>query len=288
VDPFPSPLRYPGGKGKLANFIKLVFKLNNLLDGNYVEPYAGGASIALKLLFGEYVQNIYINDIDRSIYSFWYSVLNETESLCKLISDSPVSIKVWHKQKNIQLNLDNYSTLEIAFSTFFLNRTNRSGIINGGIIGGKGQNGKWKLDARFNKKELLRRITKIALYRERILLYNMDASKFIRKILPTLTSKTLVYFDPPYFVKGKELYANHYQQEDHEIIAELIKKKVKNHWIVSYDNNPQIIKLYKGYRDLSYFLSYSAAIKYRGSEVMFFSKKLKIPNVDKPTDIKAA
>src|SRR5690606_20758450 len=217
---FLSPLRYPGGKRKLANFVKLVYRQNNLFGGIYAEPYAGGAAVALSLLFGEYAGRILINDIDRSIFAFWKSVLDETEDLCRLISNAKLSVAEWERQRSVQ-DSDLASILELGFSTFYLNRTNRSGIIRGGIIGGKEQDGDWKIDARFNKSDLIRRIEKIARYRSRIKVSNLDAAIFLNKLQPELDSSSLVYLDPPYYVKGGDLYENHYDHEDHEIIASL-------------------------------------------------------------------
>lgn len=282
---FTSPLRYPGGKGKLTNFVRLLFEENNLIDGHYVEPFAGGASIALGLLFNEYVFKIYINDINKSIYAFWYSVLYNTEKLCRSIFDTSVNIDEWHKQKLIQLNPEEYSRLQLGFSTFFLNRTNRSGILKGGVIGGKKQDGKWKLDARYNKIDLIKRIEKIALYKNRINIYNLNASDFIKNILFTIPDNTLIYLDPPYYLKGQDLYENHYKPNDHVSLSELVANKIKQNWIVSYDNVPEICSLYSNFRQISYNLSYSAASRYKGSEILFFCNQLSIPFVSDPVKI---
>jgi DNA adenine methylase len=285
---FYSPLRYPGGKGDLANFMKLVYIENNLQNNIYVEPYAGGAGVALTLLLNNYTNHIYINDIDRSIYSFWYSVLNETEQLCDLIKATPVNIDVWNDQQAIQTNAQdpkkNISLLQLGFSTFFLNRTNRSGIIKGGVIGGKNQDGPYKLDVRFNRNNLIDRIKRIAKRKSQITIYNIDAAEFILTILPTLPEIGLVYLDPPYYAKGQGLYENFYTPENHQIIAELVSA-IPQKWIVSYDDIPQIQVLYEGFRQLTYRLSYSATKQYQGNEVMFFSPHLNIPKVDTPTKI---
>jgi len=285
---FKTPLRYPGGKGKLTDFIKLVFEHNDLLDGHYVEPYAGGAGIAMSLLLHSYAKCIHLNDLNPAVYAFWHSVINTPEQLCKAIRNAKLTIKEWHKQKAIQNDHKNHSTLEIGFSTFFLNRTNRSGIILGGVIGGKNQDGPWKLDARFNKKELCQRIESIALYRSRIRLYNHDAAYMITKILPKLPQKTLVYLDPPYYVKGQGLYENHYIHDDHVTIAKLVKKEISLPWIVSYDHVPEIADMYKGYPTISYGINYSVQNRYKGAEIMFFSKDLIIPNVKNPANLKVA
>jgi DNA adenine methylase len=285
---FNTPLRYPGGKGKLTDFLKLVFEQNELLDGHYVEPYAGGAGLALTLLLHSYASCIHLNDLNSSIFTFWRIVLDDPEGLCKAIRDVKVSMDEWHKQKAILTNPINHSPLEIAFSTFFLNRANRSGIIWGGVIGGKNQDGPWKLDARFNKANLISRIEKIALYRSRIRLYNLNAADLISDVLPTLPKNTLVYLDPPYYVKGKGLYENHYIHDDHVAIAELVKKKITRPWIVSYDHAPEIVKMYKGCPTIEYGINYSAQERYKGAEVMFFSKGLKIPDVKNPANLRVA
>lgn len=285
---FNTPLRYPGGKAKLTSFLKLVFEENNLLDGHYVEPYAGGAGIALALLYQSYVKTIHLNDLNPAVYAFWHSVLNNNDALCKLIRDTPVTMDEWHKQKEVMLNPEQYDTVALGFATFFLNRTNRSGILMGGVIGGKGQSGDWKLDVRFNKPDLINRIEKLALYSSRIKLYNLDAADLISDVLPRLPANTLVYLDPPYYVKGKGLYQNHYTHDDHKAIAKLVQKEIKLPWIVSYDYAPEIMEMYTKSRGIVYGLNYSAQDKYEGMEAMFFSKKLVIPDVANPSKLKAA
>lgn len=283
---FTSPLRYPGGKGMLANFAKLLLSQNQLLDGHYVELYAGGASIAWALLFEEYVQYVHINDINKAVFAFWKSVLSQTDELCRLIHDVPVTMDEWYRQKNVQVHPANHSFLELGFSTFFLNRTNRSGILRGGVIGGKAQTGLWKMDARFNKGDLVSRIQRIARYSNRIHIYNDDAADFIRHRLRGLPSRTLIYLDPPYYAKGKDLYENHYVHSDHSEIAKLVISAVQQPWVVSYDNTPEIARLYDGLPNIKYDLSYSAQERYAGSEIMFFSAGLMVPQVRNPTQVR--
>lgn len=269
----------------LANFAKLLLSLNNLLDGHYVEIYAGGASVAWSLLFEEYVRHVHINDISKPVYAFWKSVLECTDELCGLIRDTPITMDEWYRQKSVQIEPDKHSALELGFSTFFLNRTNRSGILKGGVIGGKGQSGEWRMDARFKKEDLIARIQRIARYSNRVSIYNCDAERFIRSHLPNLPKRSLVYLDPPYYMKGEDLYENHYTHDDHVGIAGLVASKIKQPWVVTYDNTPKIIRLYKGYRSIKYDLSYSAQERYAGSEIMFFSQTLLIPQIKDPAHV---
>lgn len=273
-----TPLRYPGGKGKLASFVKQLMERNSLLDGEYVEPYAGGAAIALELLLQEYVAHIHINDISRPIYAFWKSVLDETEDLVRLIHDTPLTVRAWDRQKRVLADFKNHDNLELGFAAFFLNRTNRSGILNAGIIGGRDQSGPWKIDARFNAGELAYRIESIANLRSKISLSKEDAKKFLLKRLDSLPAKTLIYLDPPYYIKGKELYYDYYTHSDHEEVAHLVTTRIKRQkWIVSYDNVPTIKDMYPFCRSITYGIGYSAREARGGSEVMFFCNGLEVP-----------
>lgn len=275
--PYPSPLRYPGGKRKLSGFMKQLFRENRLLDGDYAEPYAGGASVALAVLYEECARCVHINDLDRSIYAFWHSVLYETDALCRLVRDTPVTIKEWHEQKAVQGAAD-VPLLELGFSTFFLNRTNRSGIIRGGVIGGKGQAGAWALDARYNKSDLILRVEKVARYAGRIRLYNLDAADFITSILPGIPVRSLVFLDPPYYVKGQQrLYTDFYEPPAHAGIAKLVKG-IRQCWLISYDDVPEVRSLYEGYLSIGYTLHYNAQDRYRGAEVMFLCDRLALPS----------
>lgn len=273
---FNTPLRYPGGKGKITNAIKLLLKNNNLIGANYIEPYAGGAGVAINLLLDQTVSNIHINDLNFPVYSFWKVLKDNPEYLCKNIQDTLICIEEWHIQSEIFKNYKNYSIEEVAFATFFLNRTNRSGILQAGVIGGKNQEGNWKLDTRFNKKNLIRRIENIAVFNKNITVTNLDAKELIPNIC---TSKNnFVYLDPPYYKKGKGLYQNFYEHSDHAEIAYLIQSSTLKHWIVSYDNNQNIIDFYKKNRSIIYHLNYTAQNKYSGSEVIFFSNDMNIPD----------
>lgn len=274
-----SPLRYPGGKLKVVDYIEQLFEVNDLVGGTYIEPYAGGASVALSLLFDRYAGRIKINDIDRSIYAFWYSVLNNTDALCRLISDTPITMDVWQTQHELQKRKEEADLLELGFSTFFLNRTNRSGILNGGVIGGKEQTGNFKIDARYNKEDLIERIERIAGYADLIELTSLDAVALLKRYKRTPAAKTFCYLDPPYHVKGRDLYLNYYNDDDHKAIAEIIKK-YKGKWIISYDAVDFIKELYNDYRQKEYCLSYSAGNRSKGKEIMVYSDGLILPDAE--------
>jgi len=267
---FYSPLRYPGGKQKIFGSVKKLIQDNQLENGVYVEPFAGGAGLALSLLFEGIMRRIILNDIDRSIFSFWHSVLYETDALCNMVMEVSVSIEEWERQKQIQKEKDTATLLELGFSTFFMNRTNRSGVINGGIIGGKDQTGNYKINCRFNKKNLIERIRRISEKKDKIKIFNLGAKDFIREINNGLPKKTLIYLDPPYYKKGPNLYLNHYTHEDHEKLENFIRKFSKRKMIITYDNVEEIKNLYSNYSQKKYFLNYNLQEKKEASEVMIF------------------
>jgi DNA adenine methylase len=278
VSTFHSPLRYPGGKTKLVEYVKALFRHNELIGGHYVEPYAGGASVALELVIQEFVERVHINDLDPSVWSFWHSVLESPQALCDLIANTPVTMETWHEQKEVQTRKASATALELGFSTFFLNRTNRSGILKAGVIGGKFQNGNFKMDARFNKDELISRIQIIAEHSDRISLYRLDALELLKHVVPFLPPQTLVYLDPPYYVKGGDLYEHHYKHDDHAAVAEAAAR-IGQHCMISYDDVPEIRMLYRNFQFVSYSLSYTAQNRYRGTEAIFLGRTLECPGL---------
>lgn len=277
VDLYNTPLRYPGGKGKFAPVVKTIFEENSLVGGHYLEPYAGGAGVALDLLYSNYVSDIHINDIDKAVYSFWESITKNTEEFLRLLIDTPVNMDEWYKQKTILNDIECDDVLIKGFAAFFMNRTNRSGILKGGVIGGKKQDGQYTLDARFNKVNLKKRIEKVGLNASKIHVYNEDALDLINRVDLLLPENSLVYLDPPYYVKGQGLYRNFYNHDDHVYIKNALDN-IKTKWIVSYDKCDEIIDIYSDYFMTDYDLNYSAYHRIRAKEVMFFCDTLKKPN----------
>lgn len=253
---FITPLRYPGGKARLGPWLAELLRHNGISGGCYVEPYAGGAGAALFLLMRGYVNHIIINDVDPVIYAFWWSILNKNNELLSLIDNTEINMENWYRQKEILAKSDAHDTLSVGFATFFLNRTNRSGILSGGVIGGKNQSGNYKIDARFNKFKLSERIKKIGEMKKHITLYNHDAMELIDIIEPTLPAKSLIYLDPPYYEKGSQLYRNHYKPDDHKKIATRVSRLAVPA-LVTYDNCSPIKELYSSEKTIEFSLRYS-------------------------------
>lgn len=266
-----SPLRYPGGKSRLAPFIALLIEKSNVKNPIYVEPFAGGAGVALNLLLDSKVKEIVINDYDKAIYSVWRAILNETDSFVQLIETTPLTVEEWRKQKKVYTDNCNKYSLELGFAAFYLNRTNRSGILsNAGPIGGYEQDGNYLIDARFNREELKKRVLAIARKKSSIHLYNKDIRKFIMNFFPIYQERAFVYFDPPYFNKGEALYKNFFSADDHQEIHDLIRN-IDCPWIVTYDDVQEIRDMYAECSCRRYDLVYSVANNGTNSELMFLS-----------------
>lgn len=271
-----SPLRYPGGKSALAGLLSQIRRLNGLGDRAIAEPFAGGAGASLTLLYLEETHEIYVNDADPAIHDFWWSLVNRRQTFVDMLSRTRVSMAEWRRQRDVYRNRGRVSRLRRGFSAFYLNRCNRSGIItNGGPIGGVKQTGKWKLDARFNKPELRRRCEKVAEYRDRVHVSGRDGIEFIKGLD---AESTLFFIDPPYFVKGQTLYLNALDEEYHITLSTQLKTMSDAAWVLTYDDCPEIRRLYRGWATIRPFsLRYTAAERRSGKEVLITPKWIRLP-----------
>ena len=275
-----SPLRYPGGKAKIAPFIKSIIQNLQISNITYIEPFAGGAGVAISLLLEGFADRIIINDYDKAIYSFWRAIKEDPHSLIKLIQKTPLTIDEWRKQKLIYSTKNNKYSVELGFSALFLNRTNRSGILSAGPIGGFMQNGNYTIEARFNRDSLVRKIQNIASQKHRISVYNKDIRNFIHLVMPKYAKNSFAYFDPPYYTKGQRLYKNSLSPTDHATIAKYIIEKIDCPWVITYDNVSELKEIYSAFPQRQFHLNYSVANKGKGTELIIFKSDRLIPTHD--------
>lgn len=272
-----SPLRYPGGKASLHPLMRDVIAHNSLRYCRYAEPFAGGAGLALRLLFDGVVSRIHLNDLDPAIWAFWHSVLDRTEELATMIEAAPVTIPEWRRQREIVMTGNSADPLELGFAAFFLNRTNRSGIIkSGGVIGGLDQTGNYLIDCRFNRADLAARVRRIGRYRDRIDLTQLDALAFLDAFERDVSGPVFLCIDPPYFAKGSSLYSNFYRQEDHAVLARRVQE-LRQPWLMTYDDVPRILDFYRARRCFRFNINYSAQLKRKGTELLILSDDLVLP-----------
>lgn len=273
-----TPLRYPGGKARFAPLIAEVIQANKLGGAHYLEPYAGGAGVALVLLLDEIVEHVHLNDADPAVAVFWRVATEQAAQLIGMVANEPVTMDAWHHWRAVMLGQVPATELERGFATLFMNRTNRSGILKGGVIGGKSQTGTYKVGERFMRDELCVRLERIGRHAGAIHVYEEDAYQLLLRCHRFLPTKSLVYLDPPYYVMGAGLYRNFYKHEDHAQIARLLgSARFRRRWVVSYDNADEIRTMYAYAQSFTYGLHYTAQRRYTGTEVMFFSERLTPP-----------
>jgi DNA adenine methylase len=270
-----SPLRYPGGKSAMADLLGRIRYINGLGDRAMAEPFAGGAGASLSLLYREEAPEIHINDADPAIHALWWTLKYQPEQFAALLRSTRVSMAEWRRQRDKYRSKKRISRLERGFAAFYLNRCNHSGIIkDGGPIGGIKQTGKWLLDARFNKTNLLARCQKIADYKDRIFVTRQDGIELIKGI----SDRTFLFIDPPYFAKGRELYLNALDTPYHERLAATLKEREQEAWVLTYDDCPEIRRLYRGWATIRPFgLRYAASVRRSGREILIVPKRLKLP-----------
>jgi DNA adenine methylase len=268
-----SPLRYPGGKTCLYPLFHAIARENKIQNATYVEPFAGGAGAALALLFNCVVERIVINDLDRAIYAFWKSAIFESDRFIESLKRVPVSVEEWKRQRAIYSNKRS-RIYDLGFATFFLNRTNVSGILNGGPIGGMSQRGQWKIDARFYTETLIERLQRLSRHKDQIVITNKDAFSTIEAHLTE--KRSFIYLDPPYVDKGASLYLNHFGPADHIRLAKTLNKNSRAKWVLTYDSVSQIEALYPNRKCLRYSLNYHARDFRRGKELLILSDALSI------------
>lgn len=264
-----SPLRYPGGKSKIYEKVKNLIVANGYTDRTYVEPFSGGFGIGINLLTEGVVKKAILNDYDSHIYNFWFSVLYDTENILRLITDTPITIEERERQK-LNYRDDNADPLCDGFATLFLNRVNFSGVIKGGPIGGLTQEGTYKLNCRFNKEDIRRKIETIAKLKGKIKLYNKDAGYLIRMHLMKMKSPLFLNIDPPYVMKGNQLYTNFFTEGDHLNLERVVAKHLDEEfpWIITYDDCTLIRDLYKQFHIREYGITHNVGGSVRGTELV--------------------
>lgn len=264
-----SPLRYPGGKAALAGFFGQIISRLGIQSATYVEPYAGGAGAAMALLRQNMVERLVINDVDPAVYCFWLSVTSQPGPFAAKIADAPLNVEEWRHQKEIYRAADESDPLALGFAFFYLNRTNRSGILNAGPIGGVKQDGNYKIDARFNRAQLAQRVAAIGDLASRITVLGMDGMSVVQRYV--VDPAAFVYIDPPYVEMGGSLYLNAFTHRDHADLAEELDRQPDGNWVVTYDPSDFIRRLYQQHDLREYQLSYSARRTGRTSELMITS-----------------
>jgi len=268
-----TPLRYPGGKTKLAGFFADVIAESGLDDVTYVEPFAGGAGAGLSLLVGGLVDRVVINDLDVAVNSFWNSVVNDNEAFARRVETVPLDLDEWAAQKAVYRAADDRDPLALGFAFFYLNRTNRSGVLHAGVIGGKAQAGTYRIDARFNRVELARRIRELGTLADQIDVLFTDGRKCVQRYASD--PHAFLYVDPPYVEAGGSLYLNSFGEHEHTVLAESMNANAAGTWLLTYDDTRLVRDLYAERGVFDFELHYSAHRVGKARELLIVSDDLR-------------
>jgi DNA adenine methylase len=271
---FSNPLRYPGSKSGFIEEFSQYVKTNNLVGKEIVEPYAGSASIALGLLHKGLVSSAVLIERDPLIFSFWFCVFHKTDALINAIEHLNINLDTWHsfeKYRDID-EIEDDQLLSIGLAGLFFNRTNFSGVLHAGPIGGKGQKSEYSVDCRFNKKDIIKRIILISKMSDKVSVHFGDAIAALKDANELDNSNRFFYIDPPYYVQGQKLYRYHYKLSDHKRLAESLTE-AKYKWVLSYDNHHVIEHFYSDFDKITRDFRYSSRSPKQ-------EKELLITNID--------
>lgn len=271
-----SPLRYPGGKSRLSGLLREIRRLNGLGAHEIVEPFAGGAGASLALLYLEEAPKIHINDADPAMFAFWWSATKRPQKFQRRLVDIPITISEWQRQRIVYGSKREVSRFDLGFSAFFLNRCNRSGIVRGGgVIGGLDQSGQWKIDARFNKVTLQKRLRRLEEFSARINVSGIDGAELIESIH---LGNRFFFIDPPYVKRGQTLYQNELDLDYHARLAVLLESMPSSAWALTYDDCPEVREWYGDWANVRPFsLQYTASSRRAGKELLITPKWLLLP-----------
>jgi len=279
-----SPLRYPGGKGSLKYFLANTLFENRFEGATLIEPFCGGAGASLPLLIAGHIRSLHLNDSNPAVAAFWHSVFFDTYALASLVKYTPVTMRQWHRCREVIDHHREASTLELGFAAFFMNRCNRSGLLTSGPIGGYQQTGKYKLDCRYNKENLISRILSLGTLARKVTVSCDDACSFLSNFDDNILNQSLIFLDPPYVKQGHNLYKKYsFEPADHERLANFIKPKPW-HWLITYDDHPLIHRLYAERARDVVELSYQMQQAKFGRELFVASAhcRISLPNSHEP------
>lgn len=266
---FKNPLRYPGSKASFVDEFAQYVIANNLNDKEIVEPYAGSSSISLGLLQKGLVSSATLVERDPLIYSFWKSVFTRTDELIELIKNVEVTIEAWKEYDSLR-SIDSVSDanlLQLGLAGLFFNRTNFSGVLHAGPIGGRTQESKYLLDCRFNKGEIISRIRDISSFADKVTMQFGDAVEYLEKNKLLENENQFFYIDPPYYKQGQALYRYHYNLAQHKKLADVLSN-ASYKWILSYDNHHVIEFLYTEFEIVKRNFRYSSRLPKNEQELL--------------------
>ncbi|WP_017304163.1 DNA adenine methylase [Spirulina subsalsa] len=223
-----SPFRYPGGKFYARKLI-----LEHIPEHeNYVEPFAGGASI---FFAKDKVKYNWLNDIDEELINCFLMIRDYPEELIEKLQGEKATKERHYFYKH---DYSAQNDLERATRWYYLNRTSYSGIMKAeSCYWGYGE--KYSMRPENWGRNILRTSEKL----QGVKLTHLD----FEKVFENLPKNTFLFVDPPYFsARQDNFYTHFFCQEDHIRLCQTLKKYSDQvRFLLTYDNVPEIRGLYQ-------------------------------------------
>lgn len=260
----------------MTDFAQETLRLNGARGGTWVEPFAGGGGLALSLLGRGAVGRVVLNDTDDGVRSFWEAVLNEPDRVARDVATVPLTVAEWDRWRAVRER--GGTGYEAGFAAFYLNRTNRGGVIDGaGVIGGRAQRGAYGMACRFPRAALVQKVRAIAAVRDRVEVRGEDGVAVIVRAAEDDPRGTFLFVDPPYWHKGPNLYGPPFGPHDHARLASALKA-VRGPWIATYDRCEPVSALYRDRRVYEMEGALPPGSVPRDAEVVVVSKGMAVPD----------
>src|SRR3990167_6998031 len=280
---FYSPLRYPGSKRKLCNYLDKILAKNNYSPQVLIEPFVGGGSVFINFLLRHKEGKVVIEDKDELIYNFWKTLFDEPSYLIRFVKKVRVDLKTFDRYRHVSSHTDKFSRKKLAEACLFLNRTSFSGILNNsaGPIGGREQKSIYKIDCRFGRENLIKKIKSISAFKNRVVVlpYNWEETlKYVAGEDKYKNARLLYYFDPPFYKKAAQLYRYHFDNVSHKNLRDRLMK-LKQAWILSYDRAQEIQNLYSAFTRINVSMPYSINSPAKRLEKELIITPLKLPKI---------
>lgn len=254
-----SAFRYPGSKDKIADDVlkwfppSVLYSFANRSLSCYCEPFIGCGAMAVKVLpLLASSTRVVIADKDYGIVCLWKAVRDNPKELSRKLLNFTPSVEAFADFKTRDGSRDG-DPVDIGFRKFALHQMSFSGLgaMAGGPIGGVAQRSDYAVDCRFRPERHARHIGDQHKLLKRFASVEIIDGDF-SLALDRVPDDGFAYMDPPYFLKGGELYVNNMTPEDHERLAGILAT-ARYEWALSYDDHERIRKLYGEWADIHEF-----------------------------------
>jgi DNA adenine methylase len=284
---YASPLRYPGGKARMAPWLTDTFEaLLWPMDVEiWLEPFGGGAGAALTALASGRVPEAWIVEANPALAAFWTTVMNDGPAMADRVERTVPTLGMFQDSRQTvaaALDGERIDTFKLGLAAFILNRCSRSGMIlpSVGPIGGKAQTGLHTVAARFNAAALADRIRTVHALGDRFKVFAGDGISFLEDLPASgVQDEVFCFVDPPYIGVGNDLYAIGMDDDLHQRLANALNRLTAP-WLLTYDAHPQIPQLYPDSQVLEFDIPHTAGSSRVGTEYLVLGPGMGAPETN--------